>query len=85
METMSVRLRPSIRKKKLSDFHEIRYTEFLQDRQFTYNVTLRRVCESLLPRQSSKSYKFVCGCVRAHGCARMGAQARRCVPACARV
>ena len=34
--------------------------------QYTYNVTLRRVRESLLPWKSNKYYIFVCVCVRVH-------------------
>jgi hypothetical protein len=30
-----------------------------------YNVTLRRVRESFLPRKSNKCYQFFCVCVRA--------------------
>ena len=38
---------------------------FEQDRQCTYNVTLRCFCESLFPWKSNKYYIFVCVCVRA--------------------
>jgi hypothetical protein len=34
-----------------------------QDRQCTYNVTLRRVRELLLPWKSNEYYIFVCVCV----------------------
>jgi hypothetical protein len=38
-----------------------------QDRQCTYNVTLRQVRESFLPWKSNKYY--ICVCVRAGACA----------------
>jgi hypothetical protein len=56
-----------------------KYIKLKQDRQCTYNVTLRRVCKSLLPWESRKYYIFVCVCVRvcpgawACVCARMHA------------
>ena len=37
-----------------------------QDRQCAYNVTLRRVRESLLPWESKKYYIFVCVCAPVH-------------------
>ena len=48
---------------------------FKQERQCTYNVTLRRVRVSLLPWKSNKNCTFVCaralacvrGCARVHG------------------
>jgi hypothetical protein len=39
-----------------------------QDSQCTYNITLRRVCESLLLWKSSKYYIFVCVHVHKCGC-----------------
>jgi hypothetical protein len=36
-----------------------------QDRQCTYNVILRRVCELLLPWKTNTYYIFMCVCVRA--------------------
>jgi hypothetical protein len=39
-----------------------------QDRQCTYNVTLRRVHESLLPWESNKYHIFVCVCMRVRVC-----------------
>ena len=41
-----------------------------QDGQCTYNVTLRRVRESLLPWKSNKYYMLVCWCMRARACVR---------------
>jgi hypothetical protein len=38
-----------------------------QEGKYTYNVTLRRVCESLCPWKSNKYYLLVCVCVRAYG------------------
>ena len=35
----------------------------IQDRQCTYNVTMRRVCETLLQWKSKKYYIFLCVCV----------------------
>ena len=50
-----------------------------QDRQCTYNVTLRRFRESLLPWKSNKYYILMCACVLA----RLGEWA--CACACVRV
>ena len=44
-----------------------------QDKQCTYNVTLTRVRESLLPWKSNKYYVFVCVCGRVGVCMRMRA------------
>jgi hypothetical protein len=46
-----------------------------QQRQCTYNVTLRRVRELLLPWRSNKYYIFVCVCVDVRTCVRVGARA----------
>ena len=41
-----------------------RYAIYIQDRQCTCNVTLRRICESLLSWKSNKHCIFMCLCVR---------------------
>ena len=53
-----------------------------QDRQHTYKVTLRRVCESLLPWKSSKHYIFVCVCAVVRTCVCGGPGAWACACAC---
>jgi hypothetical protein len=50
-----------------------------QDRQCAYNVTIRRVRESLLVWKSNKYYIFVCVCPRARGSGRMHACVCVCV------
>ena len=44
-----------------------------QDSRCTYNVTMRRVRQSLLPWKSNKYYTFVtvCVCARMGGCVRV--------------
>ena len=53
----------------LTEVSVINNNEVKQDRQCTYEVMLRRVCESLLQRKSNKYYIFlcVCQCVRCAG------------------
>jgi hypothetical protein len=60
-----------------------------RERQCTYNVTLRRVHESLLPWRSNMCYLLVCVCVRAcmwiPGCVAACMRVRACSlanPAC---
>ena len=47
-----------------------------QDRKYTYNVTMRRVHESLLPWKSNECYIFVSMCVRLLARVRVDALAR---------
>ena len=60
-------------------YNTIQYNT-IQYRQCTYNATVRRVCESLLPWNSNKYYIFVCVCVRARACVCPGAWACTCSP-----
>jgi hypothetical protein len=39
------------------------HSKIKQDRQWTYNVTFRRICEKLLPWKSNKHYTYICVCV----------------------
>ena len=52
------------------------HTKNQQDRQCTYNVTLRRVSELLLPWKSFKCYIFFCVCARARAHRHMGVSMR---------
>jgi hypothetical protein len=55
---------------------QITYSYIEQDRQCTYNVTIRRVRESLLPWKSSKYYLLVCVCMGARKCVHVDSRAR---------
>ena len=47
----------------------------LKKEQCTYNVTLRRVRESLLPWKRNMYYLLVCLCMRYRACVHMGTRA----------